>query len=194
MTGYLKLRSKVLGLLRNELPEDLCYHGIAHTLDVLGVCNEYIRREGLEPEEAKLLRTGALCHDLGFTVDYHDHEEHGASLAKEIMAECGYPEEYVKLVTGLIKSTKVPQSPRTKLERILCDADLDYLGREDYDRISGLLLKELKRFGLELSAEEWRQKQISFLENHQYHTDFAQKYREPVKDKHLQKIRGQRPV
>ncbi|NNK11647.1 MAG: hydrolase, partial [Flavobacteriaceae bacterium] len=77
----------------------------------------------------------------------------------------------------------------THLERILCDADLDYLGRDDYGKISNLLLMELKRFGVALTKEGWRQKQISFLQKHNYHTPYAQKYREPVKQDHLKTIK-----
>jgi HD superfamily phosphodiesterase len=178
-------------MLRTELSEDLCYHGIAHTLDVLKVCNGYIRRGKLYGEKAMLLRTGALCHDLGFTVSYEDHEEHGITIALRLMKEYYFTPAQRKVVVGLIRATEVPQTPKTQLERILCDADLDYLGRDDYDHISNLLLKELKHFGVALTAKEWRQKQISFLEKHSYHTPYAQKYRESVKQKHLQEIRDQ---
>ncbi len=192
MTGYLKLRKKVLTLLREELSEDLCYHGLAHTLDVLKVCNDYIRRLKIPKDDALLLRTGALCHDLGFTISYAAHEDHGIILALEYMRDYGFTAKQRKVVVGLIRATKVPQDPENLLERILCDADLDYLGREDYTRISKLLLKELRHFGVDLTPEEWKEKQIDFLENHTYHTPYAQKYREPVKQRHLQRIRNQK--
>lgn len=192
MTGYLKLRKKVLSLLREELSEDLCYHGLAHTLDVLNVCNDYIRRLKIKGDDALLLRTGALCHDLGFTVSYRDHEDHGIALTLNFMQEFGFSPSQRKTVVGLIRATKVPQSPKTLLERILCDADLDYLGTDEYDRISNLLLEELNHFGVKLDAREWREKQIAFLENHRYHTAYAQKFREPVKQEHLKKIKARK--
>ncbi len=184
------MRKKVLELLREELSPDLCYHGLSHTLDVLKVCNDYIRRMHISKEDALLLRTGALCHDLGFTVSYKLHEDHGIALSLNYMREFGYSPSQRKVVVGLIRATEVPQSPTNLLESILCDADLDYLGRDDYDQISSKLLRELKHFGVELTEEEWREKQVTFLENHRYHTPFAIKHREPVKQKHLQKIRG----
>ncbi|GGD42265.1 HD domain-containing protein [Muriicola marianensis] len=190
MTGYLKLRKKVLELLREELSPDLCYHGLSHTLDVLKVTNDYIRRLKITKEDALLLRTGALCHDLGFTVTYERHEDHGIALTLNYMREFGFSPEQRKVVVGLIRATEVPQNPKNLLERILCDADLDYLGRDDYDKISQKLLKELRHFGVELSEEAWRDKQISFLEKHRYHTPFAIKHREPVKQMHLERIRN----
>ncbi|MBT8282253.1 MAG: HD domain-containing protein [Muriicola sp.] len=189
MTRYLKLRRKALHMLQTELSEDLCYHGMAHTLDVLKVCDGYIRREKLYGEKAMLLRTGALCHDLGFTISYENHEEHGITIALQMMKDYRYSPVQRKVVVGLIRATEVPQTPKTHLERILCDADLDYLGRDDYGKISNLLLMELKRFGVALTKEGWRQKQISFLQKHNYHTPYAQKYREPVKQDHLKTIK-----
>ncbi len=192
MTGYFKLRRRALNLLRTELSDDLRYHGIAHTLGVLKVCNEYIRREKVSSDDAKLLRTGAICHDLGFTVSYYDHEEHSVVIAKDLMTEYGYSEKYRNAVIGLINATKVPQSPKNHLEKILCDADLDYLGRKDYKKISDLLFQELNAFGQISSKKEWRKMQISFLENHEYHTPFARKNRQPGKERRLLELKEQK--
>jgi predicted metal-dependent HD superfamily phosphohydrolase len=192
MTGYFKLRRKALNLLRTELSEDLRYHGIAHTLRVLKVCNEYIRREKVSRDDAQLLRTGAICHDLGFTVSYYNHEEHSVVLAMNLMIQYGYSDKNKKVVIGLINATKIPQSPKNHLEKILCDADLDYLGSNDYKKISDFLFQELNAFGQISSREEWREIQISFLEKHKYHTPFALKNRRPAKEKRLRELREQK--
>ena len=192
MTGYFKLRRRALNLLRTELTDELRYHGIDHTLEVLKVCNEYIRREKISSDEAQLLRTGAICHDLGFTVSYYDHEEHSVVIAIDLMRKYNYSEKNIKAVIGLINATKVPQSPKNHLEKILCDADLDYLGRKDYKNISDLLFQELNAFGQISSKKAWREMQINFLENHEYHTPFARKNRQPGKEKRLRELREQK--
>lgn len=188
MTGYLKLRRKALKLLRTELAEDLRYHGMAHTLGVLKTCNDYIRREKVNSEDAKLLRTGALCHDLGFIVSYDDHEKNSVVIAIKLMEQFGYSKKNQKVVVGLINATRVPQSPKNHLERILCDADLDYLGRKDYKKISDLLFQELNAFGQISSREEWKERQIHFLRKHEYHTPFARKNRKPGKERRLHEL------
>ena len=48
------------------------------------------------------------------------------------MTQYGYSENHIKIVKGLINATRVSQNPKNHLEKILCDADLDYLGRSDY--------------------------------------------------------------
>ncbi len=192
MTGYLKLRRHALRILHSELSDQLCYHGISHTLDVLHVCNLYIRREKLNREKAKLLRIGALCHDIGYTVSDEDHEQESAELAATLMTQYGFSKNQISTIKELILATKIPQSPKTSLEKILCDADLDYLGRKDYYEISNKLYKELKTFNLVSNKEEWREIQISFLEKHKYHTPFARKNRKPGKERRLRELIGQK--
>lgn len=191
MTGYLKLRRHALRILHSELSEQLSYHGISHTLDVLHVCNLYIRREKLNREKAKLLRIGALCHDIGYTVSDENHEEESAELAATLMTQYGFSKNQISTVKGLILATKIPQSPKTSLEKILCDADLDYLGRKDYYEISNKLYQELKTFKLISNKEEWKEIQISFLENHKYHTPFARKNRQPGLERRLSELKKQ---
>jgi len=101
------------------------------------------------------------------------------------MTKLGIGAQTIKTVQKLIMATKTPQMPETKLERIICDSDLDYLGRNDYPEISNKLYKELKAFKLVDSKESWLKQQIAFLQNHQYHTTFAKKNREPVKQKRI---------
>ncbi|WMI64165.1 HDIG domain-containing protein [Aestuariibaculum sp. YM273] len=189
MKGYLKLRKHALHILNTELPEELCYHNIIHTLDVLNVVNKYIRREKIDGYHAKLLRVGAILHDIGFTVGRENHEEKGVVIAKRLMHQYGFPEEAIKTVKGLIMATKVPQNPRTHLEEIICDSDLDYLGRRDFYVTGDQLLKELNNQGLDLDVDQWNKMQVAFLEEHRYHTEFAKKYRKPKKVKRIRELK-----
>jgi len=192
MKGYLKLRRHALRILNSELSEQLCYHGISHTLDVLHVCNLYIRREKLNREKAKILRISALCHDIGYTVSDENHEKESAELAATLMSQYGFSKNQISAVKELILATRIPQSPKTSLEKILCDADLDYLGRKDYYEISNKLYQELKSFNIVSNKEEWRKQQIQFLEAHNYHTPFARKNRQPAIIKRLSELKKQK--
>ncbi len=189
MTGYIKLRKKIISLLNEKLPEDLYYHGIHHTMDVLHVCNQYIRREKLGQHDSMLLRLAALFHDIGFIESMQEHEKNGAKIAAQMMPEYGFSSEDIKKVQGLILATRIPQSPANFLEKIICDADLDYLGRNDFYQISDLLGKELEVYGNIKSKMEWNKLQIGFLEAHQYHTEFAVKNRQPIKEKRIAELK-----
>ena len=179
-----------MSMLESSLPEELSYHSPDHTRDVVQVCEEYIRREKLDDSQAELLRLGAVFHDSGFTISTNDHEEHGVEIASRIMSKYGYNSEQVEVVANLIRATKIPQRPNTYLEKIICDADLDYLGRDDFYEISNLLFLELNALGQELDKEAWDDIQIRFLENHHYHTDYARKNLQPKKQKRLEELRS----
>jgi len=181
MTGYFKLKRIVLEQLKNGLPKNLTYHDVDHVLDVLGVCNQYIKRFKIKGTDAYLLRIGALVHDLGFTKSTQNHEEVGAEMAQNIMESLKMDPAHIETVRGLVMATKIPQNPETDLQKIICDSDLDYLGRKDYVEISSKLNQELKSTGVIKTREDWIELQIRFLKSHTFHTDFARKNREPKK-------------
>ena len=190
MKGYIRLRKAIMDKLHTELPEDCYYHGPEHTVYVLRACEPYITAEKVNKEEAKLLRIAVLFHDTGFTVSKFDHENTSAAIAKKMMAELGFRKEQFQVVKGLILATRIPHKPKNKLQRIICDADLDYLGRPGYYEISRLLYKELKAFSQIATEDEWIDRQISFLESHRYFTPYAIKNRKPQKLKRIQELKA----
>jgi len=186
---YKGLEKEVLQILELNLPEHLHYHGLSHTLEVLGVCNDYVRRNAIGTTRAQLLRVGALLHDIGFTVSNNNHEEESIKQAWPLMKKYGFSLSDHKVVEGLIRSTRVPQKPHNLLEEIICDADLDYLGREDFYIISERLFKELQAFGQVTDKTQWNQQQVEFMERHRYHTDFARANRQPNKEQRIRELK-----
>ena len=86
-------------------------------------------------------------------------------------------------------ATKIPQDPSTFLATILCDADLDYLGRDDFETIGKSLKEEWQSYSIFPNLDEiFDAIQIKFLSSHTYHTDFARTNRAPAKLKHLEKL------
>ncbi len=188
MRGYIKLRKNALEILNSKLSKDLYYHCVHHTLDVLKVINQYIKREKINVQEAMLLRIGVLMHDIGYTVSINDHELRGIEIAEKLMSQFEFSKDHIEIVKGLILSTRVPQKPKNKLEKMICDADLDYLGRPDFYKIGDLLYKEMKAYSNIENKNDWNKVQIKFLEAHQYHTDFARKNRQPHKEKRIKEL------
>ena len=188
MKGYFKLRRKALDILGSQLPQELSYHSINHTLDVLKTCNNYIKRRRIGNHDSKLLRLGALLHDIGFTVSTLNHEERGKDIAKDLMKEYSFPKNDIDTVSGLILATRIPQSPKNELEEIICDSDLDYLGRSDFYEISDQLYWELKFSSVVNTKLDWNKIQINFLKGHNYHTEFALRNRQPHKEQRIAEL------
>ena len=69
------------------------------------------------------------------------------------------------------------------------NADLDYLGREDFHKIADKLRIELREYGKINSDRKWDEIQVAFLTNHKYFTKTAKETRDTLKAKHLQEIK-----
>lgn len=181
------LENGVLGLLEAGLSPALTYHNKAHTVDVLQQAEIIARSEGITGErELLLIKTAALFHDTGFISNYADHEAAGCDFARKILVEAKFDHEIINEVCRMIMTTRVPQSPYNLLSQILCDADLDYLGRDDFFVVGETLKKEWFNYGIIHSMEEWEERQVLFLEAHLYFTGYSIKTRNPEKLKHLQ--------
>lgn len=183
-----KLKTFIIQKLKSEITPTLSYHGVHHTIEVLTVCNDYIKRLNINKHDAGLLRTAALFHDTGFIWTYTNHEERGVEFARQILPEWGYQDDEIEAISNMILATKIPQKPMNLLEEVLCDADLDYLGTDRFLTTGKSLYLELSSHNVIHEEEMWDQLQINFLSNHYYHTDFAKTYREPVKRKYLADI------
>ncbi len=178
----------IIEKLQRELPATLHYHNTGHIEDVLQSAVNIAVHEKINPEELHLLRIAALFHDSGMTISQKHHEEKGCDLARQFLPKFGFSESQVQIICGMIMATRIPQSPKTLLEKILCDADLDYLGRDDFYETGGKLNVELRVAGLIETDREWNLIQKTFLESHRYHTAYSRANREELKHKHLLEI------
>ena len=171
------LKEKVIEKLEKELPDKLYYHNVKHTIDVYTQVEIIGKAEGVTKEELLLLKTAALLHDAGFTINYDNHELFGIRIANEILPKYYYSQEQIEKINNLILSTRFPPKPTNKLEEIICDADLDYLGRKDFIPISRNLFMELYDKKIIKSIDDWNNTQVKFIKNHQYFTETAKKKR-----------------
>jgi ligand-binding sensor domain-containing protein/class 3 adenylate cyclase/HD superfamily phosphodiesterase len=187
--NYKKAEQFIMKKLAEELPDDLYYHAIQHTEDVRDAAERIGKLEGVDGEDMMVLKTAAMYHDAGFTKQYFKNEPIAVEMAKEILPNFGYSPEQIESIEKMIMATQVPQTASTLLERILCDADLDYLGREDFYPIAEKLKKELMARGKITDDRQWDELQISFLEKHAYFTETSKEIREPEKQKRLMEIK-----
>ncbi len=188
--NYKAVKSFILEKLARELLPVYTYHGLHHTLDVLSVTNDLCRSERISAYETLLLKTAALFHDAGFTVSPKEHEATGCNIVREILPNYDYMPDEIERICGMIMATKIPQSPQNLLEQIICDADLDYLGRDDFFPIGNTLFEELKALGILETPLQWNTMQVKFLENHAYHTNTTQFLREARKQTHIAEVKN----
>jgi uncharacterized protein len=180
------LRAYVTDSLKKNLSQSLKYHGLHHTLDVVNSSLHLAQLEGItDPKELLLLETAAWFHDIGFISTFYGHEEESCKIAEQVLPNFGYSNSEISIIKNLIMATKIPQNPKNLLEKILADADLDYLGRDDFEKISETLFMELKEKMIVQDLFEWNKIQIRFLSAHKYWTKSASKLRESKKNERL---------
>jgi predicted metal-dependent HD superfamily phosphohydrolase len=175
----------VFGQLSEKLPKHLHYHCLEHTQDVI---NEAIRignSECLNPHEMLILKIAALYHDNGFIRSPHEHEKVSCEIAREQLKNTILSEDDIDEVCLAIMATKIKQSPMNTISEILCDADLDYLGRNDFEEIGHRLFQEIKFSNQNFTKLDWNKLQIGFLESHHFFTKTNIELRTAIKDKHL---------
>jgi uncharacterized protein len=146
------------------------------------------KSEGLSEEDRQYLEVAAAFHDSGFLVSGTDHELEGCRIVEQILPEFDFTPEEIERICAMIMATLVPQNPMNHLEQVLCDADLDYLGRDDFPPISQLLFEEFLYRGVVGDEDAWMALQISFLKKHKYWTSSTKANRDALKAEHLEKI------
>ena len=189
VAGFEEIKQSVLRQLQDQLPVNLTYHNASHTADVLKRSEYIAEQEGIDnEEEMMLLKIAALFHDTGFLQVYKEHEMRGCLIMREQLQDI-FDEVALEKICGLIMATKLPQTPLTHLEEIICDADLDYLGREDFAPISNALRLEFLSNNIVKNDREWQEKQINFFEQHKYFTATSNNKRNSRKQEQLQELK-----
>lgn len=187
--NYYKAERFILAKLKKELSPKLHYHSLEHSRDVTRQAERIAIGEGITDEDLFLLKSAASFHDAGFVEQYERNEPIGARMAAEILPNFGYTEAHIDRIKELIFVTQVPHKPKNNLEEIICDADLDYLGRDDFHEIADRLRKELREHGKIDSDRKWDQMQVAFLTKHRYFTKTSIETRLDKKRMNLEEVK-----
>lgn len=174
--------------MEKELPPFVVYHGVDHTYDVHTSVIRLAKMELLDEYETNLIEAAAWLHDIGIIVRFDDHESISAKMASEILPHFGFNDKEVTKVKNMIQCTRLPQAAYTTGEKILCDADLDYLGRNDFFIIGQKLRLEWELIGNRIPLLDWYKLQMDFLSNHTYFTPSAQLLRNERKAQNMAEI------
>ena len=178
----------ILDKIKKELPEHFHYHNADHAFDVYTAAKQIAAGEGVSGRELELLLTAAYYHDSGFLFGQANHEAGSCQNARQYLPDFGYTNDEIEQICDIIMATQIPQNPHNHLGQIICDADLDYLGRNDFFILSKRLFSELVITGHLESEPEWDRQQAKFLQSHHYFTPTALRLRAEGKNEHLKII------
>jgi uncharacterized protein len=188
MSIFQELHDDVFEILHSRLPAFLTYHTPEHTAYVIEKAEYISRQENVDGHDLYLVKIAALFHDIGFIRQTNHHEDIGCEICSEKLRQYGFSIEDIQTICGMIMATKIPQHPVTLLEKIVADADLEYLGTELFHPVSLQLYNEFLHYDPHLTIHRFNEIQVSFLKRHHFHTDYCKEKREGKKQKHLQEL------
>ena len=160
--------------LSNKLDSKYHYHNLHHTKRVINSAKEIGNHYNLSRDDWRDLLTACLLHDYGFIKSHIDHEEIGAQISKEILPGYYFSDDHIESVSSLILITKVEEKPSNLLESIIRDADLEYIGSDDFQKISEYLKKEWLECGVVDNENQFYKIQYEFLLSHNFYTAYMQ--------------------
>ena len=171
-------------LFEEKLPRQLVYHSFKHTNTVAKEAATLGQAAQLSASDLEALMLAAWFHDTGYIDRYDGHEYRSMEIAEAWLTPKGYPAERIRLIQDIIRATHRDEKRDTELQRLLVDADLSNLGREDCLADAELLRTEWETTqGKVYSNKDWAEFQLDFLLQHRYLTDAGKdRYKEQLKE------------
>ena len=185
-----EVEAYVTDFIAEKVSSKYAYHNLRHTLDVVAASKELGAAHQLHSKEMELLLLAAWFHDVGYDQGPSGHEERSGNQAKEFLKNHNFEPSDIETIQKIIMATKMPQTPKTKLEKVLCDADMSHLGKKIYWERCGRIRQELAlTINTTMSEPEWIDFELKFITNHSYHTDIAKSLYTNRKRKHIRQLK-----
>jgi predicted metal-dependent HD superfamily phosphohydrolase len=180
-------RAYVTDVFQHKVNPEFVFHSLEHTEDVVEACSHMANHYQLNEEDRLVLMLAAWFHDTGYSAGRAEgHEEVSVQIATQFLTGHQVDDTTIQRVASCIQATKMPQSPVSLIEKILCDADLFHLSTEDFRARNQLLKQERESMlGHKINKKEWRKNNIQFLTSHRYFTDYGHEFLEPKKQTNL---------
>ena len=155
------------------LPSGYAYHSLEHTRQVVENARFLARAASLPENDTMLTLTAAWLHDVGFEVTYFGHEEESCKIARSVLTEL-LNDKDIRTVESAIRATKIPQQATNPIAEVLCDADLLYLGGNEFSLWSGRLREEhLHCLNRTYNDIEWLDINLDFMRDRTFYTAYA---------------------
>ena len=162
---------QALDFLTAGLPEIYTYHNALHTQDVCEALFEITPYLPLPTSEIDALLTAGVFHDFGYLDSYLDNEALALPYMSMFCKKAGIEETVVLRAHELILETRYPYHPVSEAGKLLCDADIEYIGRSfEYfiSRADNLRNELANAENLHFSDRQWFAAEVDFLQKNSF--------------------------
>lgn len=184
------VREYVLEILSDKLSDNMSFHNVMHTQEVVKAAIEIARECDFTPKQFEIIILAAWFHDCGYTTAYHNHEDSSKAIAKNFLNKYGYAEEDLEQVLNSIEATRFPQNPKSPEAEVLADADLYHFTRPDYTQYEQRLRKEFGTYLCKTYTDmEWAKTNYTLLSGHHYYTSYGKSVLQKFKEVNVKRLK-----
>lgn len=180
-------------LMNTQLSANHFFHNWHHTCNVVRGVQVIGESMSLTAEEEEIVVLAAWFHDSGHINKCIGHEEESKKIAREFLLNNEYSSEKMEKILQCIDATKIPQSPKSILEEVICDADLHHLSATDYLKELEFLRQEWALIAqIHYPEKKWVDLNLKFLKAHKYFTNYGKEKLETGKQQNIQRLQKYR--
>jgi predicted metal-dependent HD superfamily phosphohydrolase len=185
---------KYIRELYKKLPPAYGFHNLEHTEKLVQLCQRMAEHYQLETEDREILLVAAwFLHSGVVNGSPGNHNVQSQANAREFLINADSEEKFTQKVLAAIEAAGMPQSPVSKIEKILADADMAYLCSKEFkEKHKALKAEQEEVTGQKVPRKKWNKDSIDFLESHQFFTDYFDASALSVKEKNLEALQQRR--
>ncbi|HRO70153.1 MAG TPA: DUF5706 domain-containing protein [Chitinophagaceae bacterium] len=187
---FVKQAEEYVTSLYESAPENnLLYHNIEHTRNVVNRSNEIAAHYELSERDITVLNIAAWFHDTGHIyTDPMMHEEKSVEIMQDWMATRLEYADMADDIAMVILSTKFSTQPANMIQQIIKDADTYHFGLPGFKKIDKLLKKEMELRNLQTMLQDWKRNTLNLLESHQYFTSYCKNLLDMGKKENINRL------
>jgi adenylate cyclase len=162
----------VIKMFEDEAPPDLYFHNSSLVKNICNQVELISVAENLPETEYINLKLAGVFLLTGYISDYEKPMEGSFRIVEEILPANGFYHESIEETKRIIKNAYT-SNIESNADKILHDAQNDYLGRVDFAKLTDKLLRERTAYGKGCDNKAWIDLQIKYLREHDFITETA---------------------
>jgi adenylate cyclase len=169
------IEEEFLKRMEEGLPAILVFHNLRYSIDLLTRCELLLGSEKLSDETRLFVRTAAVLICLSYSKGYIERNNYTYQLSWELLPKFHYSDSQIKKINHLISMPLFSNMAESIPEKILCDARLAFLGKNNFTEYVNNLYQELNYYGQVTSKDEFVSFLKTYISDFRYYTLTAQK-------------------
>jgi hypothetical protein len=189
---YKKTEVYVTDMFQKTPHEQLSFHNLEHTENVVKKVNEIAGHYNLSEEEMAVVFIAAWFHDIGYLAEKPElHEFKSVELMKTFLEKEDISASMVDNVESCILATRSPRNPANLVSEILCDADTyQFRNKAEFKKSNKLFFEEVVVLcDSNIDKNAFDEGTLKMLQHHTYFTSYCKDLLNDTKKEIMKKVK-----